>query len=134
MAMEKLITVRFVSEAIRPAAGTGDTARMAIGEPGLPGGFVWRGRTISVTAVLRTWRETGRRHHGSPERYVRKHWYEVATASGSTMKIYFDRQPQCREIAKRIWHRQPDFTIAAMIRHYEIIRHGRKLDGVSSPT
>jgi len=49
MAMEKLITERFVSEAIRPVAGTGDMARMAIGEPGLPSGFVWRGRTISVT-------------------------------------------------------------------------------------
>lgn len=62
---------------------------MAAGEPGLPREFVWRGRTVRITAVLRTWRETGPCRHGSPERYVRKHWYEVATDSGGMMKIYF---------------------------------------------
>lgn len=36
---------------------------------------------------------------------------------------------KCREIAKRIWDRQPDFTIAAMINHSEIIRQARKPDG-----
>ncbi len=36
---------------------------------------------------------------------------------------------KCREIAKRIWDRQPDFSIAAMIRHSEITRHARKPDG-----
>lgn len=36
---------------------------------------------------------------------------------------------KCREIAKRIWERQPDFTIAAMIRHSEITRCARKPDG-----
>ncbi|MCU0538686.1 MAG: hypothetical protein MUF46_02200 [Desulfobacterales bacterium] len=36
---------------------------------------------------------------------------------------------KCREIAKRIWERQPDFTIAAMIRHSEIARCARKPDG-----
>jgi|MudIll2142460700_1097286.scaffolds.fasta_scaffold14044_5 hypothetical protein len=73
--ISKLIPERFVSETIRPVAGTGDTARMAIGDPGLPSEFVWRGRTISAMSVLRTWRETGRCHRGSPEMYVRKHWY-----------------------------------------------------------
>ena len=65
---------------------------MAIGEPGLPREFVWRGRTITVQAVLRTWRETGKCRHGSPEMYVRKHWYEVVTVSDGTMKLYFERQ------------------------------------------
>ena len=36
---------------------------------------------------------------------------------------------KCREIAKHIWDRQPDFSIAAMINHSEIIRQARKLDG-----
>jgi hypothetical protein len=36
---------------------------------------------------------------------------------------------KCRQIAKRIWDRQPDFTIAAMINHSEIIRQARKADG-----
>jgi hypothetical protein len=94
---------RFVSEAIRPVAGTGDTARMAIGEPGLPREFVWRGRTISVTAVLRSWRETGKCRHGSPEMYVRKHWYEVATASDGTLKLYFERQPRGGRKGARWW-------------------------------
>jgi len=83
---------RFVSESIKPVTETADTARMAIGEPGLPREFVWRGRTVTVTAVLHSWRETGKCHHGSPEKYVRKHWYEVATASDGTMKLYFERQ------------------------------------------
>ena len=30
--------------------------------------------------------------HGSPEMYVRKHWYEVATDSDGTIKLYFERQ------------------------------------------
>jgi hypothetical protein len=94
---------RFISEAIKPIAETADTSRMAIGEPGLPRQFVWRGRTITVKAVLRTWRETGKCHHGSPEMYVRKHWYEVATVSEGIMKIYFDRQCKGRKKAPRWW-------------------------------
>jgi hypothetical protein len=52
---------------------------MAIGEPGLPREFLWRKETIRITAVLRTWKDTGPCTHGSPEKYVRKHWYEVET-------------------------------------------------------
>ncbi|MGE5258518.1 MAG: DUF6504 family protein [Hyphomicrobiales bacterium] len=85
---------RFVGESIRPVPGTGDTSAMAIGEPGLPRKFVWRDRTITIVAVLRTWRETGRCRNGSRERYVRKHWYEVATIPGGTMRLYFDRHPR----------------------------------------
>ena len=36
---------------------------------------------------------------------------------------------KCREIAKRIWDRQPDFTIAALVNHSEITRQARKPDG-----
>ena len=83
---------RLISEAIKPISETADTSRMAIGESGLPREFVWRSRTIIVQVVLRTWRETGKCHHGSREMYVRKHWYEVATVSDGIMKIYFERQ------------------------------------------
>ena len=38
---------------------------------------------------------------------------------------------KCREIATRIWDRQPDFTIAAMVNHSEIIHQARKPDGSS---
>ncbi len=94
---------RFVSEAIKPVVATCDTARMAAGEPGLPKEFIWRGRTIKIAALLRTWRETGKCRHGSPELYVRKHWFEVATTSHGLMKIYFDRQPRDRRKGGRWW-------------------------------
>lgn len=94
---------RLISEALAPLAATSDTARMAAGEPGLPREFVWRGRTIRITAVLRAWKETGKCHHGSPERYVRKHWYEVATEADGTLKIYFDRQPRRGRKEPRWW-------------------------------
>jgi hypothetical protein len=94
---------RLISEAIKPLPETADTSRMAIGEPGLPRKFVWRGRTITVTAVLRSWRETGKCRHGSPEMYVRKHWYEVATVSDGTMKLYFERQARGGRGGARWW-------------------------------
>ncbi len=94
---------RFVSEAIKPVVATCDTARMAAGEPGLPKEFIWRGQTIKVAALLRTWRETGRCRHGGPELYVRKHWFEVVTTSHGPMKIYFDRQPRDRRKGGRWW-------------------------------
>jgi hypothetical protein len=94
---------RLISEAIKPLTGTADTRRMAVGGPGLPHQFVWRKRTVTVAAVLRTWRETGKCRHGSPEKYVRKHWYEVATASGATMTLYFARQPRGGRKGARWW-------------------------------
>jgi Domain of unknown function (DUF6504) len=94
---------RFVSEVIRPVGDAFDTARMAAGEPGLPREFLWQGRTLKIAAVLRTWRETGKCRHGSPELYVRKHWFEVATTSNATLKIYFDRHSRGKRISNRWW-------------------------------
>jgi len=94
---------RLISEAVAPLTATADTRRMAGGAPGLPQQFVWRKRTVTVAAVLRTWRETGKCRHGSPERYVRKHWYEVATASGGTMTLYFERQARGGRKGARWW-------------------------------
>lgn len=85
---------QLISEPLKPVTATSDTSRMAIGEPGLPREFEWRGQTIRVTAVLRTWKESGKCTHGSPERYVRKHWYEVVSESHGKLKIYFDRHPR----------------------------------------
>jgi phosphoribosylglycinamide formyltransferase-1 len=101
--LEQIMSERFVSEAIKPVTATYDAARMATGEPGLPRAFLWRGRTVEVVTVLRTWRETGKCHHGSPELYVRKHWYEVATGPHETMKIYFERQPRGPRRGERWW-------------------------------
>lgn len=94
---------RFVDEALTPVVGTSDTSRMASGEPGLPREFIWRGKTIEVEAVVRTWRETGKCRHGSQEMYVRKHWYEVATTGGAIIKVYFERQPRRGEKGSARW-------------------------------
>lgn len=94
---------QFVSEPIEPVVATYDTGRMAGGEPGLPGEFLWRGQTFAIVDVLRAWRETGKCHHGSDEMYLRKHWYEVRTTSDAVMKIYFERQPRGKRKTVRWW-------------------------------
>jgi hypothetical protein len=91
-----MTTERFIGDDLKPVIATCDTLRMAAGEPGLPREFIWRGQTIEILAVRRTWHETSQCTHGSPEQYVRKHWYEVETAAHGTLKIYFDRQPPRR--------------------------------------
>jgi hypothetical protein len=96
------VAEQFIGEAIEPIIETMDTGRMAAGGPGLPRQFRWRGDTVSVTRVLRTWRETGPCHHGSGEQYVRKHWFEVETDAGAKMAIYFERQARSRS-RKRWW-------------------------------
>lgn len=94
---------RFVGDPIEPVADTCDAGRMAMGEPGLPRAFLWRGETLEIAAVLRCWRETGPCRHGSGERYVRKHWFEVVTRTGATLELYFDRQPRGRRGSARWW-------------------------------
>jgi len=84
----------FISEPIRPVISTMDTRRMAAGEPGLPSEFWWRDQKVVVARVIKTWRTTKLCHHGSGEKYVRKHWYELETTDNRIMKIYFDRQPE----------------------------------------
>jgi len=93
----------FISESFKPVVSTTEALPMAIGEPGLPGEFLWRGRTVRIVEVLRSWKETGPCRHGSGEQYVRKHWYEVVTASDGVMKIYFERQPRGGRKSARWW-------------------------------
>ena len=94
---------QFVSESIKPVVATANTSAMAAGGPGLPQEFVWRGQTLVVVRVLRTWRETGPCRHGSPESYVRKHWFEFETTSGQTATVYFERQSRGRRRTQRWW-------------------------------
>jgi hypothetical protein len=108
-----MIHDRFISEPLTPVASTCDTARMATGEPGLPKQFRWRDGTIDVVAVLDAWRETGPCHHGSGEKYARKHWYQIQTPEKTTMKIYFERQARGGRKVPRWWlfsiaEEQPD--------------------------
>lgn len=94
---------QFVSAAIQPIIGTIEPTGMSAGEPGLPQQFQWGSQTIHIVSVLKTWRETGPCRHGSGERYIRKHWFEVVTDSGSTMKLYFERQARSGQIKRRWW-------------------------------
>ena len=93
----------FVSEAIKPVVATANTKAMAIGGPGFPREFIWRGEPLRIAAVLRTWRETGPCKHGSSESYVRKHWFEVETTSNQRARIYFERQARGRKRTNRWW-------------------------------
>ena len=93
----------FVSEPIKPVIETADVSAMAAGSPGLPHEFVWRGETLRVAAVIRTWRETGPCQHSRSEMYVRKHWFEVETDRGQRAKIYFERRARDRSRGKRWW-------------------------------
>ena len=39
----------------------------------------------------------------APKMFVRKHWYEVVTASDGTMKLYFERQARGGRGGARWW-------------------------------
>lgn len=94
---------RFVGEALRPVKETFDAGRMAAGGPGLPREFLWRGARVGVARVLSEWRETGPCRHGSGERYVSKHWFEIQTEAGETMRLYFERRARGRALSARWW-------------------------------
>lgn len=93
----------FVSEMIEPVTGTFDTAAMSQGEPGLPGRFRWRDHDYAIAEVLDTWKESGPCKSGSPELYLRKHWYKIRTADGSVMTVYFERQARSKGQSKKRW-------------------------------
>ncbi len=97
------MTEQFVSEAIKPVAGTFDTASMAIGEPGLPGRFLWRDTEYTVAKVLEKWKESGPCKSGSSEMYLRKHWFKIKCTDGTEMTIYFERQPRSKRQNKTRW-------------------------------
>ena len=65
--------------------------------------FIWRGERVQVAQVLNAWRETAPCRHGSGERYVSKHWFDVRTANGETMRIYFERRARGRALSARWW-------------------------------
>ena len=93
----------FISEPIKPVAGTFDTAGMTRGEPGLPGRFVWRQQEYAVAEVLQAWKESGPCRSGGPEQYLRKHWFKIRTDNGLEMTVYFERQARTKRQAKNRW-------------------------------
>ena len=93
----------FICEQIKPVQGTFDTSAMSIGAPGFPHRFIWRKKEYELAEVLETWKETGSCHHGSAEKYVRKHWHKIRTACGKIMTVYFDRQGRSKKEMKSRW-------------------------------
>lgn len=57
-------------------------------EPPVPRAFVWEGRTLSIGAVLRSWRST-KTDRG--DAYLKRHWFELETTGGEKIEIYYDR-------------------------------------------
>ena len=93
----------FISEPIKPVAGTFDTAGMTRAEPGLPGRFVWRGKEYAVVDVIEVWKESGPCKSGGREQYLRKHWYKIRTEGGPEMTLYFERQARSKSQSKARW-------------------------------
>lgn len=93
----------FISEPIQPVPGSADSAAMVRGEPGFPKRFIWRDTEYLLDKILETWKQSGPCKSGSPEQYLRKHWFRIRTTGGWQMTIYFDRQPRSKRQAKTRW-------------------------------
>ncbi len=91
----------FISEPICPVAETFDAAAMAMGMPGLPQRFTWRGREHGVAAVLQVGKSHGDCRNGSGERYVRRHDFRIRTDDGAIMRLYFQRSTGRGKLAAR---------------------------------
>jgi hypothetical protein len=100
----------FVSEELKPVAGTADASAMSRGEAGLPRRFTWRNKEHAVIGVLRTWKSSTR-EGGSGEMYLRRHWFEIVTDSRIQMTIYCERQARSASRAKSRWY---VYTIASV--------------------
>jgi phosphoribosylglycinamide formyltransferase-1 len=80
-----------------------ETFPAAIGAPALPRRFRWPGGVLTVQGVLESWRETGPCRHGSSERYIRKHWWRVATPGGGEARLCFERSVRQGRPHKNRW-------------------------------
>ncbi len=81
---------------------------MARGEPGLPQQFTWRGRTYTISDVLKAWKcSQPEGHKPGNDRYLRRHYWQVRTETGDTMTLY------CLRSARRGQHRWFLYTLDA---------------------
>ena len=79
---------RFVSRPIAPA-GDGFLVPASGGEPPVPRAFRWDRKTLTVAAVLRSWRST-KTDRGDV--YLKRHWFELQTEDGERIEVYYDRE------------------------------------------
>ena len=99
------MATEFVSESIRPRAGSFDASAMGRGEPGLPSAFQWRDAWYDVIECRTYWKETsseGARAGGDV--YLRRHCYELDMSDGSVWTVYCVRQPPRSGSPKALWY------------------------------
>ncbi|MGB8966185.1 MAG: DUF6504 family protein [Candidatus Cybelea sp.] len=79
---------KFVSCPLVPT-GDGFVTPASGSEPPIPRAFLWGSRTLLITEVMRSWRST-KADRGDV--YLKRHWYELRTASGEKLEVYYDRE------------------------------------------
>jgi hypothetical protein len=79
---------RFISSPIEPT-GQGFVTPATGSEPPVPSAFKWGNRTLLIAAVLKAWRST-KTDRG--DAYLKRHWFELQTAAGQKLEVYYDRQ------------------------------------------
>ncbi len=79
---------RFISRPIAPAGDAFVTPATG-SEPPVPAAFTWEGRTLNVNQVVRTWRSI---KGDRGDNYLKRHWFELETAEGHRIEVYFDRE------------------------------------------
>ena len=88
---------KFVSRPLAPAS-EGFITPATESEPPVPAAFLWNDRTLAITAVVRAWRSS-KTDRG--DAYLKRHWFELRTACGCTIEVYYDRE--ARHGAPKWW-------------------------------
>lgn len=79
---------KFVSRPIKPDGNELLTAPSGSAPP-VPRAFLWDDRRLRISAVIRSWRSTKTDRGDS---YLTRHWFELNTADGATIEVYYDRE------------------------------------------
>jgi hypothetical protein len=79
---------KFVSRPL-VVAGDGFVMPASGSQPPVPRAFLWDDRTLVITAVLRSWRST---KGDRGDTYLKRHWFELETACGLRLEVYYDRE------------------------------------------
>jgi uncharacterized protein DUF6504 len=88
---------RFVSAPLTPR-GDGFITSADGNAPPVPDAFTWKEGEFHVAAVLRSWRSS-KTDRG--DTYLKRHWFELQTAEGPTIEVYYDRE--ARKGASHWW-------------------------------
>jgi hypothetical protein len=88
---------KFVSRPLAPTAD-GFVTPADGNRPPVPRAFEWEDRRLVITSVVRAWRST-KTDRG--DTYLKRHWFELETACGLTIEVYYDRE--ARGKASRWW-------------------------------